>query len=872
MKILLQKIQLLTLTLTLSMATFAQKRFETIKVAPGCLSYTNTIQVKILNFKAFDQWCTQYLPQNKIKQLYPNIAQVSNACHQTIAKLAACPQVLFIDRGKLSAKTELSFDSRGIWLNKISAVHQLYPQLNGDGLFVSVREDPFNITDIDFAGRIADTTNLGKTVDTHASIIASVIAGGGNSSSGALGVAWKAQLYSSGFRNGLAPDNGNTLMKQKAYVQNHSYGVGAIENYYGIEAEAYDQHGIDFPQLLHVFSIGNFGNQADATAHTKYNIKGFANLSGQFKVAKNVLTVGEIDTNSVVTTLSSRGPAYDGRVKPELVAYGGGNGSSESAAIVSGIGLLAQQAYQRKKGQTPPAALLKAVLINAADDLGRTGVDFEYGFGSVDALGTIKTLEDNRYATEILAATNDHKTFKITVPTNAQHLKVTLVWHDPAAKAGNTKALVNDLDLSVKKVGTGTIWKPWTLNTFAHADSLKLPAQRGEDHLNNIEQVMLSFPEAGTYEINVKAFSLAVSNQRFSIAYEYPTGFEWVYPLQNNVLQAARTSRLQWNWHKVAEPGKLEYKLANSNTWQLIAHLNDLSKEYHHWAVPNLFAPIQIRLTAQSGFSFTSDPFQVMAGFAPNVGYNCPQAIMLFWPPLPGVSSYQVYKMGEKYLEPIAQVQDTLVVINKSTHSSKYFAVAPFIDNTAIRWGNTINIDFKGIKCYFKSFLATPGFNDTTRLQLALATDYHLSNIALQRSNRSGEGFKTIANTLPNGALYTFSDASPLAYRNVYRVALTNAPGNTFYSDEVEVLVVAQNEFFMYPNPTRLNQPLVVTDRRNEIEKVRILNLAGKVLQQYVPNGSDQKELFTDGLATGVYLVEFMLKDGSRKTKRLVIK
>jgi hypothetical protein len=46
-------------------------------------------------------------------------------------------------------------------------------------------------------------------------------------------------------------------------------------------------------------------------------------------------------------------------VKPELIAYGDA-GSSEAAAVVSGIALLTQQAYSDQFGNLPEASLLKA--------------------------------------------------------------------------------------------------------------------------------------------------------------------------------------------------------------------------------------------------------------------------------------------------------------------------------------------------------------------------------------------------------------------------------------------------------------------------------------------------------------------------------
>ena len=840
------------------------------------LTITQDIKVKVSNLKAFRNWCKTFMPKAKVQIINASqsIVQITAADKNTIHQLLTCPHGQPVDQSKRRAYAEVSFDRRGSWINKISVVHQKFPQLTGEGMFVSVKEDPFDKTDIDFAGRIVDTTAVGPTVDSHASTMTSIIAGGGNSSPNALGVAWKARLYSASFAN-LSPDNGTALTNHKVYVQNHSYGVANIENFYGNEAKAYDQQTIDFPQLLHVFSIGNMGNKTEANVGAPYKgIEGFANMTGQFKTSKNTLSVGEIDTNAVVTLFSSKGPVYDGRVKPELVAYGGA-GSSETAALVSGISLLVQQAYQNKHGQIPPAALVKAWLINSADDLGRAAVDFEYGFGSVDALGAINSVEQSRFVTETLIQTNDVKSFKITVPANAKHLKVTLVWHDPAATVdtiNHPKALVNDLDLTLTKTSSGTVWKPWVLNTFAHKDSLQLVATRGDDHLNNAEQVTLSFPEAGEYEISVKAFGLSVNNQGFSVVYEYPEGFEWIFPLKADILQATRTRRLQWEWNKAAEAGKLEYKYTSSNTWQTIAGISDLSQENYHWSIPDTFALAQIRLTSNSGFSYTSDTLTIMSNFSPEVGYDCTNELMLFWSPLPGISSYQVYKMGSQYLEPLATVSDTLLVIDKSTNPGKYFAVAPVIGSTPTRLGNTINVDFKGVGCYFKSFLLKSTLQDTVSLALILATNYRLVKIELQRRSSENQTYTTIQAIDPATTVYTLSDPSPLAYRNMYRILLTDASGNTFPSDELNTVVVTEHEFFMYPNPAKINENLTVTDQRNAIDKIRVLNLAGKVMQEYTPNGVEQKEIFTDGLIAGVYLVQFILTDGSRETKRLMIK
>src|SRR5206468_12866006 len=105
-------------------------------------------------------------------------------------------------------------------------------------------------------------------------------------------------------------------------------------------------------------------------------------------MAKNMITVGHMDSLGVVLSLSSRGPAYDGRIKPELVAFAE-DGSSGAAAIVSGIALTLQQAYKALHGADPSSALIKAILLNSADDVGSKGIDFISGYGAANAYKAI---------------------------------------------------------------------------------------------------------------------------------------------------------------------------------------------------------------------------------------------------------------------------------------------------------------------------------------------------------------------------------------------------------------------------------------------------------------------------------------------------
>lgn len=94
----------------------------------------------------------------------------------------------------------------------------------------------------------------------------------------------------------------------------------ALKTTYGNEAFVYDQQVSTNPNLSHVFSAGNSG-KLEPPSGTYLNMK-FANLSGNFKQAKNVLEVNAVDSTLTVNALNSRGVAFDGRLKRELTAFG----------------------------------------------------------------------------------------------------------------------------------------------------------------------------------------------------------------------------------------------------------------------------------------------------------------------------------------------------------------------------------------------------------------------------------------------------------------------------------------------------------------------------------------------------------------------
>ncbi len=421
--------------------------------------------------------------------------------HEALEEMKKDSNILFVDSHR-PAVEESALDFVNTSFNRITSARNFFPSLNGVNQIISIKELSFDPVNIDLINRSFTTSVSPSSISKHATTMATLIAGAGNSSYKAIGVAGRARFTSSDYAN-LFPDDNNIFISNNIHLQNHSYGVG-IENYYGNEAYAYDLQVNQNPTLLHVFSAGNLGKSLP-TAGTYQNMY-FANLSGNFKQAKNVLVVNAVDSTLSLNELNSRGPAFDGRIKPELTAYGQG-GTSEAAALVSGIGTLVQEKYASMNSTLLEASMIKAILIASADDLGTTGVDYYYGYGSVNALNALRIIESNELVTATLTS-NAQVVIPINVPVAIKEIKIAVVWNDPPSTVNSNTVLVNDIDSWIDD-GTN-ITLPWVLNAYPDPDSLAAPAKRKADHLNNVECISLPDPTQGSYQLILKSGKLLI--------------------------------------------------------------------------------------------------------------------------------------------------------------------------------------------------------------------------------------------------------------------------------------------------------------------------------------------------------------------------
>jgi VCBS repeat-containing protein len=260
-----------------------------------------------------------------------------------------------------------------------------------------------------------------------------------------------------------------------------------------------------------------------------------------------------------MAAFSSRGPTDDGRIKPDVVAPGTHilsgyadlhqqqydstvnllnqqqhdgwvipmdslykyfGGTSMSNPIAGGAATVLRDFYQTTDGHSASAALVKATLINSAVDLldenndGVNDNDFPIpnnheGWGRIDLVDATDGSHDYVDNTTGIG-TGATASQAVTVAAGTP-LKVTLVWTDAPSTEAAAINLVNDLDLLVLAPGSATTYRG---NVFSGGWST---TGGTADRRNNVENVFIQSPAAGSWTVQVNGFNVPNGPQPFAL-------------------------------------------------------------------------------------------------------------------------------------------------------------------------------------------------------------------------------------------------------------------------------------------------------------------------------------------------------------------
>jgi len=623
---------------------------------------------------------------------------IPNNCLEALSEL---PYVKWVEVIAIEGEPE---DEDGRGLHRSNGLDTEMPagwSFDGEGVGVLTRDQGPITMHQDFKGRLENIPPFNS--GSHGTNVTGCIGGAGNIRPGVRGSASGATLKATGYNPTFTDAvTVNLITDGTVQITNSSYSDVCNGPYSAITRRV-DQQIFDNPTVEHVFSAGN--NNGANCGYGAGNQWG--NITGGHKSAKNCVTVGATNENGAIVGFSSRGPARDGRIKPDISGHGSGvttthpggtNGSSNyvttqgtsfSAPYVAGVMAQLYQVYMEANGgNLPPSALVKAALLNCATDFGNVGPDFKFGWGIANGLRSGLLLDEGRYLSDDVSQgnTNIHT---INIPSGTAQVRFMVYWSDVPAAVNATPALVNDLDLEVVDPSSN-ILLPYLLDHTPDPALLDLPAGNGPDHLNNMEQVVINAPASGDYDIEITGFNVPVGPQEYYIVYEiiednltvtYPNGGEkWV---------ANSVNRIHWDSVDTTDPFDIEYSDDNGASWNLLTTASATARN-HSWATAGTGitadGDMLVRVTSGAFSDESDDKFNIVS-LTSNLTLTqvCETEATFEWDEVAGAESYDLYLLGDMYMEIVGTSNTTNITIPiVDSEADMWFAIAA--NNTTDDW------------------------------------------------------------------------------------------------------------------------------------------------------------------------------------------
>lgn len=320
---------------------------------------------------------------------------------------------------------------------------------------------------------------------------------------------YKWGFYDSGFARlwDVISYTANNYLIVKSAGNDRGYGPNFGQFHY--------YRGIVGGQWVWIPSTDNrYKDGYDANDNLGYTSMSYASL------AKNIVTVGAVNSNANMASFSAWGPTNDGRIKPDIVAkgmsvystleesnsdYGTSEGTSMSGPMISGsVGLILEHQNNLHPGDDLLSSTIKALIIHTANDLingNSGGPNYEIGWGLMDTKSIIDLMtEDNdlggKLIRELMLNNGETKEIDITTKSNGEPLKVTIVWTDPPGNPvppslkPKDLMLINDLDICVIDDDEKTYY-PYILNPEIPSTA----AINGDNFRDNVEKIVIETPK-----------------------------------------------------------------------------------------------------------------------------------------------------------------------------------------------------------------------------------------------------------------------------------------------------------------------------------------------------------------------------------------
>lgn len=368
-----------------------------------------------------------------------------------------------------------------------------------------------------FRGRLGESTlDFTGMMSAHAKATSSVMAGNNifdelidrgmaPGTKSLIQAYWDVSKVMTHYDNGFHPLSINSSLIV--------YPIGQLNNSaYTSTTAAWDQAIRSVPDLMFAVSAGNNGTVEGLNGYPA----GWNNVAYNSS-AKNALVVSNVSYPGKAS-FGCSGPFNDGRIAPQICAEGNGGTSFASPAVAGLISDLFEAYMDSYSVAIPRSDVVKAVMMNTAQDIYKKGPDFKTGYGNINPYEAVNVIRQQQIITGSAAqgSGGTPQQFMISVPEGLKNMKLMLYWHDFQGANNAIKTLVNDLDLKIVTPSGDTVL-PWILHPSP--STVEDLATRGIDTLNNQEQVTIDNPVAGNYRVLVYGKQVPMGPQDYVITY-----------------------------------------------------------------------------------------------------------------------------------------------------------------------------------------------------------------------------------------------------------------------------------------------------------------------------------------------------------------
>ena len=579
-------------------------------------------------------------------------------------RLLSLPFLLSIEPLGPPAKPE---DKTGRSLHKVNKLTAGLRNYSGEGIAALVRDDGEVFKHIDFKGRMIQNF-VGESRGSHGDGVAGILGGAGNLDPINTGMAFGADIHILDYSRNFLDRTMDLHFTQDVLVTNSSYSDGCNVGYNN-RTRTVDQQLFTNRSLMHVFSAGN-----DGMSDCEFGAgPGWGNITGGNKIGKNTIAVANLNYVGLLESSSSRGPIEDGRIKPDIAANGFGHvstdeahdymvfgGTSAAAPVVAGIMTMLHQAYEIIYGERAQADVLKAILLNTATDSGNPGPDYSFGWGIVNAHRAALALEEQRFERRTIE-NGEMISIPFEIPAGTKEIKIMTYWHDVDGEQNPSQHLINNVDTYLSD-GTNEYY-PWVLDPSPDPNILALPATTGVDNTNNMEQIFISNPEEGTYNLVINGTEIPSSEIELVVTWEirndeieitYPIGGENFVPSTDEVI----------HWDAAGNEGEFTIELLDNDGNVLKSETANGQRRLRIMRVDEEFSEFtRVRITRGASSDISDEPFLI----APKPGnlqiIREEEEIALQFDSVEQAVSYNIYLLGDKYMEYHSTIDTTYFIL-----------------------------------------------------------------------------------------------------------------------------------------------------------------------------------------------------------------